>query len=172
MIRKTLGPFLEKLVEIGLPIILGMWPLASYRNALFLNNEVPGVVIPEIVLRRMEGIQDKETARQEGRGHFPGNISKSSKAVVQGIQVSPPFITSRTALEVVEGAKFVLVIIASVVPGVLWGVFLWLQDRYEKEPVGKIIARLYRGRRLCLGGHLYVSQFFPIPGSLPIWKLS
>jgi methionine synthase I (cobalamin-dependent)/5,10-methylenetetrahydrofolate reductase len=91
---KTLGPFLEKLAEIKLPIILGMWPLASYRNALFLNNEVPGVVIPEIVLRRMEGIQDKESARQEGVA-ISLEILKEFKSFVGGIQVSPPFTTSQ-----------------------------------------------------------------------------
>jgi methionine synthase I (cobalamin-dependent)/5,10-methylenetetrahydrofolate reductase len=101
---RTLGPFLEKLVEIKLPILLGMWPLANYRNALFLNNEVPGVVIPEAVLRRMELIEEKEQARQEGIA-ISLEILGEFKTSVQGIQVSPPFHNIKTALEVVEGAQ-------------------------------------------------------------------
>jgi 5,10-methylenetetrahydrofolate reductase len=101
---KTLGPFLEKLAEIKLPIILGMWPLASYRNALFLNNEVPGVVIPEIVLRRMEGIQDKESARQEGVA-ISLEILKEFKSICGRHTGQPPFHNITTALEVVQGAK-------------------------------------------------------------------
>jgi RsiW-degrading membrane proteinase PrsW (M82 family) len=54
------------------------------------------------------------------------------------------------------------VIIASVVPGVLWGIFLWMQDRYEKEPVGKIILG-YIGGVLSAFVVIYVSQWFPIP---------
>jgi homocysteine S-methyltransferase len=46
------------------PIIVGLWPLTSYKQALRLNNEVPGIVIPEATLREMEKAGD--AARDRG----------------------------------------------------------------------------------------------------------
>lgn len=46
-------PFLRKAVELGRPLILGLWPLRSQRQAEYLAHEVPGVVIPAAVLERM-----------------------------------------------------------------------------------------------------------------------
>jgi len=94
--------FLDDLQKTGVPVILGVWPLASYRNALFLANEVPGVVIPQAILDRMEGISDKEAGRQEGIAQVRTIISRFRRRVA-GIQVSPPFGNMKTALEVVEG---------------------------------------------------------------------
>ena len=38
----------------AIPVLIGIWPLNSYKQALRLNNEVPGIVIPEPVLKSME----------------------------------------------------------------------------------------------------------------------
>ena len=46
------------------PIIIGLWPLTSYKQALRLNNEVPGIVIPQATLREMESAG--EAARERG----------------------------------------------------------------------------------------------------------
>jgi homocysteine S-methyltransferase len=46
------------------PVIVGLWPLTSYKQALRLNNEVPGIVIPEATLREMEKAGD--AARDRG----------------------------------------------------------------------------------------------------------
>jgi methionine synthase I (cobalamin-dependent)/5,10-methylenetetrahydrofolate reductase len=46
------------------PIIVGLWPLTSYKQALRLNNEVPGIVIPEATLREMDNAG--EAARERG----------------------------------------------------------------------------------------------------------
>jgi homocysteine S-methyltransferase len=46
------------------PIIVGLWPLTSYKQALRLNNEVPGIVIPDATLREMESAG--EAARERG----------------------------------------------------------------------------------------------------------
>jgi homocysteine S-methyltransferase len=47
--------FLKKLGgKPAIPIMIGIWPLNSYKQALRLNNEVPGIVIPEPVLKAME----------------------------------------------------------------------------------------------------------------------
>jgi len=92
--------FLDELQTTGVPVILGVWPLASYRNALFLANEVPGVVIPQVVLDRMEAISDKEAGRQEGIA-LARQIVDRLRHRVAGIQVSPPFGNVKTALEVI-----------------------------------------------------------------------
>jgi methionine synthase I (cobalamin-dependent)/5,10-methylenetetrahydrofolate reductase len=92
--------FLDELQKTNVPVLLGVWPLASYRNAVFLASEVPGVVIPDAVLRRMEAITDKEAARQEGIRQSR-EIVERFRHRIAGIQVSPPFGNVKTALEVV-----------------------------------------------------------------------
>ena len=44
---------LDDVQRHGMPIVAGIWPLVSYRNALFMRNEVPGVVVPDAVMERM-----------------------------------------------------------------------------------------------------------------------
>jgi methionine synthase / methylenetetrahydrofolate reductase(NADPH) len=57
--------FLNKLGgKSPVPILVGLWPLTSYRLALRLNNEVAGIVIPQPILREMEQAGDK--ARDRG----------------------------------------------------------------------------------------------------------
>jgi homocysteine S-methyltransferase len=94
--------FLDDLQKTGVPVILGVWPLGSYRNALFLANEVPGVVIPKAILDRMEKLTDREAGRREGIA-LARQIVERLRRRVAGIQVSPPFGNVKTALEVVEG---------------------------------------------------------------------
>jgi len=93
--------FLDRIKGTNVPVLVGVWPLASYRNALFLNNEVPGVVIPDSVMERMEVPADKEAARQEGILIARETVD-AVRSQVAGIQVSPPFGNVKTALEVVK----------------------------------------------------------------------
>ncbi len=96
--------FLKRVEGTGLPVIAGVWPLASYRNAIFLNNEVPGVTIPDSIVKRMErasGIS-KEEGRREGI-RIAREIIEEIRGAVRGVQISPPFGNIKTALEVVEG---------------------------------------------------------------------
>lgn len=51
---------------INVPIFIGIMPLTGYRNALFLHNEVPGIKIPEKVLKQLEKAKTKEEGRQMG----------------------------------------------------------------------------------------------------------
>ena len=50
--------------QCPIPVLLGIWPLTSYKQALRLNNEVPGIVIPEPVLKEMEAAG--ASAREHG----------------------------------------------------------------------------------------------------------
>ena len=97
---EALLSFLDRIKGTGVPVIVGVWPLASYRNALFLNNEVPGVIIPDEVMARMEKPQDKEAARQEGIA-IAREAIEAVRSQVAGVQVSPPFGNVKTALDVI-----------------------------------------------------------------------
>ncbi len=93
--------FLEKAEGHRIPFLAGIWPLTSYRNAEFMNNEVPGVEIPDHIMQRML------EADQAGRGTQEGvkiaqEMVQQLRADVQGIQVSAPFGKIELALEVVD----------------------------------------------------------------------
>jgi len=40
--------------NVPIPVLIGIWPLNSYKQALRLNNEVPGIIIPEPLLKSLE----------------------------------------------------------------------------------------------------------------------
>ena len=91
--------FLKRIEHCRIPVIAGIWPLVSYRNAEFLANEVPGVVVPQSVLKRMERITDKEAAREEGLAIARETLI-AVRDVVQGVQVSAPFGRVQYAMDV------------------------------------------------------------------------
>ncbi len=92
---------IEAIADLNVPVIAGIWPLASYRNAEFMKNEVPGVVVPDAVMSRMAGAESKEAQRQEGIAIARESIAAIRHAV-QGVQVSAPFGNVGTALEVLK----------------------------------------------------------------------
>jgi len=94
-----LKTFLKRIERFRIPVIAGIWPLVSYRNAEFLANEVPGVVVPKSVLKRMEKITDKDAAREEGLAIARETLLEV-RNLVQGVQVSAPFGRVQYALDV------------------------------------------------------------------------
>jgi homocysteine S-methyltransferase len=98
--------FIEELKTRGIwiPIVAGIWPLVSARNAEFLANEVPGVVVPPEVVERMRRASEKgkEAALEEGI-LIAREMFERVRAHVQGIQVSAPFGRIPFALRVFEG---------------------------------------------------------------------
>ncbi len=101
-----LDRFLAKVERFHIPIVAGIWPLVSLRNAEFLANEVPGVSVPDTVLERMRqaSTRGKEQALAEGV-----RISQEMLAAVadrvQGVQVAAPLGKVPVALEVLEAAR-------------------------------------------------------------------
>ena len=95
--------FLKRIEHVRIPIIAGIWPLVSYRNAEFLHNEVPGVRVTPSIMERMRvaSTVSKEAGRDEGL-----KIARESllevRDVIQGVQVSAPFGNVKYALEVFE----------------------------------------------------------------------
>ena len=86
------------------PVVAGVWPLVSARNAEFLANEVPGVTVPEAVLERMRraSARSKEHGVQEGIAIARETLARV-RGLVQGVQVSAPFGRAELALEVLDG---------------------------------------------------------------------
>jgi len=93
--------FLHRVEEFRIPIIAGIWPLVSLRNAEFLANEVPGVTVPEDILARMKAVHDKgkEASLAEGVA-IAREMLDRVRPFVQGAQVSAPFGRVAIALEV------------------------------------------------------------------------
>ena len=86
-----LEAFLAKTREWPVPIIAGIWPFASLRNAEFLANEVPGVHVPEEILRRMSKAQDRgvEAAAAEGVA-IAKEMFDAISGTVQGVHIATP----------------------------------------------------------------------------------
>ena len=97
----SLFKFLDRISEYEIPIIAGVWPLASFRNAEFMKNEVPGVVVPDTIMVRMAKPEEKEEQRQEGI-KIAREIIDKIKDRIHGIQVSAPFGNVNTAIEVLR----------------------------------------------------------------------
>jgi homocysteine S-methyltransferase len=100
---RQLETFLKKVEQFKTPIVAGIWPLISLRNAEFLANEVPGVSVPEEVLARMRKAQEggKEAALAEGVA-IARDMFDRVKRMVQGVQVSAPFGRVEVALQVFQ----------------------------------------------------------------------
>jgi homocysteine S-methyltransferase len=98
-----LRTFLKNIEHCRIPIVAGIWPLVSYRNAEFLHNEVPGVQVTADIMERMRAASaiSKEAGRDEGL-----KIARESllevREFIQGVQVSAPFGNVKYALEVFE----------------------------------------------------------------------
>ncbi len=95
--------FMDAVPELSqIPVIAGIWPLASLRNAEFMKAEVPGVVVPDPVMARMSAAQTKEEQRSAGIA-----IAREAIAAIRdrvaGVQVSAPFGNVHTAIAVAQG---------------------------------------------------------------------
>ncbi len=98
---QQLEVFLASIEEVRIPVVAGIWPLVSARNAEFLANEVPGVTVPQAVLDRMRKANDKskEHALAEGIAIAREALDRV-RPYVQGVQVSAPFGKVELAMEV------------------------------------------------------------------------
>ncbi|MBI2390799.1 MAG: bifunctional homocysteine S-methyltransferase/methylenetetrahydrofolate reductase [Deltaproteobacteria bacterium] len=99
-----LDRFLKDAAPLGLPILVGLLPLASHRNAEFLHNEVPGMQIPESVRERMRKVGSGAPARREGVAIAREMLAAiKDRPLVRGAYIMPPLERYETALEVIQG---------------------------------------------------------------------
>jgi len=92
--------FLERTAHVKIPVICGIWPLTSFRNAEFMVNELR-VPVPEEFMERMRRVDNAEKARQEGVG-IAREMVQRVRGIVQGVQLSAPFGRYQMALDVAE----------------------------------------------------------------------
>lgn len=93
--------FMDAIADLNVPVIAGIWPLVSLRNAQFMRNEVPGVVVPDSVMQRMS---EPET----GEGQLAAGLEIAREAIetirsrVAGVQVSAPLGRIQAAFDVLH----------------------------------------------------------------------
>jgi methionine synthase I (cobalamin-dependent)/5,10-methylenetetrahydrofolate reductase len=92
--------FLKRTEQHKLPIICGIWPLTSYRNAEFMVNELR-VPVPEDYMERMRNAESAEAARAEGVA-IAREMVERVRPMVAGVQLSAPFGRYQMAIEVAE----------------------------------------------------------------------
>jgi homocysteine S-methyltransferase len=100
----VLERFLAQISDMHLPVVAGIWPLLSYRNAQFMNNEVPGVSVTDEVMERMRiaSEKSKEHGLHEGIAIARETLERVRDRVA-GVQVSAPLGRVDLALQVFEG---------------------------------------------------------------------
>jgi methionine synthase / methylenetetrahydrofolate reductase(NADPH) len=95
--------FLDRIDSFGIPVLAGIWLFTSYKNAEFMANEVPGVVVPEAILQRMKKTNDREESLNEGIA-IAVEMVRELRNRVAGFVVSAPFGRVEAALTVLKGA--------------------------------------------------------------------
>ena len=98
----VLDRFLTDVAPLGLPVLVGILPLASHKNAEFLHNEVPGMQIPDDVRARMKAAGSGPAARREGVA-IAREMLAAVRHKVAGAYVMPPLGRYEMALEVIDG---------------------------------------------------------------------
>jgi homocysteine S-methyltransferase len=97
---RLLEVFLDRIKEHRIPVIAGIWPLVSLRNAEFLKNDLR-VSMPEEIMLRMAQAETPEAARREGI-LIAQEMIAAVRPYVQGVQVSAPFGNYVAAAEVIS----------------------------------------------------------------------
>jgi methionine synthase / methylenetetrahydrofolate reductase(NADPH) len=96
--------FLKRIEDAKLPVLAGVFPFESLRNAEFMANEVPGVRVPDGLLERMRRADGSEAAIREGVA-IARETAIELKGVVQGLQVSTASGDIEAALAVLDGLR-------------------------------------------------------------------
>jgi methionine synthase / methylenetetrahydrofolate reductase(NADPH) len=97
---KLLEAFLRRIEHCKIPIIAGIWPLVSVRNAEFMKNELR-VSVPDSILERMARAKTPEAAREEGVA-IAREMLIAVRGMVQGAQISAPSGRYSSAADVLE----------------------------------------------------------------------
>ena len=92
--------FLKRIEEFRIPVIAGIWPLTSLRNAEFMKNDLR-VSMPEEIMLRMQRADTPDLARAEGI-RIAQEMLSAARPMVQGVQVSAPFGRYASAVEILE----------------------------------------------------------------------
>ena len=97
---RLLENFLKRIEHCRIPVVAGIWPLISVRNAEFMKNELR-VSVPDAILERMARAQTPELARAEGVA-IAREMLIAAKQMAQGAQISAPQGRYNLAVDVLE----------------------------------------------------------------------
>jgi methionine synthase / methylenetetrahydrofolate reductase (NADH) len=97
---RLLEVFLRRIEGFRIPVIAGIWPLTSLRNAEFMKNDLR-VSMPDEIMARMAAADTPERARAEGIA-IAREMLAQARPMVQGVQVSAPFGRYALAVEIVQ----------------------------------------------------------------------
>jgi homocysteine S-methyltransferase len=97
----TVERFLGLIRHLDTPVLIGILPLYSHRNAEFLHNEVPGMSIPDDIRERMRKAGSGERAQAEGVAIAQAALL-AAKDLVEGVYVMPPFNKVELAVRLLE----------------------------------------------------------------------
>jgi methionine synthase / methylenetetrahydrofolate reductase(NADPH) len=97
---RLLEAFLRRIESFRIPVIAGIWPLTSLRNAEFMKNDLR-VSMPDEIMTRMAAAETPDLARTEGI-RIAQEMLAAARPMVQGVQVSAPFGRYAVAVEIVQ----------------------------------------------------------------------
>src|SRR5271157_2423383 len=97
---RLLENFVRSIEHCRIPVVAGIWPLVSVRNAEFMKNELR-VSVPDAILERMARAQTPEAARAEGVA-IAREMLVAVRHTVQGAQISAPQGRYTSAVDVLE----------------------------------------------------------------------
>jgi homocysteine S-methyltransferase len=97
---RLLENFVHRIEHCRIPVVAGIWPLVSVRNAEFMKNELR-VSVPDAILERMARAQTPELARAEGVA-IAREMLIAVRQTVQGAQISAPLGRYSSAVDVLE----------------------------------------------------------------------
>ncbi len=95
-----LDKFLKRIEHCRIPVVAGIWPLVSARNAEFMKNELR-VSVPDEVMNRMTSAPNPQAAREEGVA-IAREMLRAVRDRVQGAQISAPQGRYTSAVDVLE----------------------------------------------------------------------
>ncbi|RRA49236.1 bifunctional homocysteine S-methyltransferase/methylenetetrahydrofolate reductase [Acidipila sp. EB88] len=94
---RLLESFLRRVEQFRIPVIAGIWPLTSLRNAEFMKNDLR-VAVPDEIMVRMGAAEGPEASRDEGV-RIAQEMLATARPMVQGVAASAPFGRYNTAIE-------------------------------------------------------------------------
>ena len=100
---RLLEQFLERIKGYRIPVIAGIWPLTSLRNAEYMKNDLR-VSMPEEIMWRMAQADSPEAARREGIT-IAQEMFRAARPYVEGVQIAAPFGRVEVAAEVLKGIE-------------------------------------------------------------------
>jgi len=100
----TLERFLSLIKHLDVPLLVGILPLYSHKNAEFLHNEVPGMSIPDDTRERMRIAGSGERAQLEGV-KIAQEATLAARELAQGVYIMPPFNKVELAVRVIEALR-------------------------------------------------------------------